>query len=125
MLDGNTGQQLVQETLPAFSAFSGNGAGDAMGEFEHGQDRDGDSLVTSFQRYGLEKLAVILTLAFGGNGGRDGRPHHTDVSAIFQHQRGHAARLSGSGLMNFPIVPEKDERRSNRRPSGLRLKTAR
>ena len=69
-LDGNTGEQFIQEALPAFAAFGCFGASNAVCEFEHGHNRNGDGVVAGFQRYGFEQLAGILALAFGGDGGR-------------------------------------------------------
>ena len=70
MAGWDTGQQIVKETLPALAAFRGIGASDAVGEFEHGQHRDSDSFIASFQRHRLQELTGILALAFGGDGGR-------------------------------------------------------
>jgi hypothetical protein len=69
-LDRNAGQQLVDKALPAFTAFQCIGAGDAVSEFEHRNDGDGNSIVANFPRHGFQQLAGILTLAFGGDGCR-------------------------------------------------------
>jgi hypothetical protein len=42
-------------------------AADAVSEFEHRHDRNGDSFVASFQRHSFVKLSGVLALAFGGD----------------------------------------------------------
>lgn len=50
-LDGNPHHQLIQETLPTGTPFGYIGTDDAMGEFEHGEDRDGDFVIARFRHY--------------------------------------------------------------------------
>ena len=69
-LDGNTTQQIIKETLPAFATFRCIRSHDAVGEFEYGHDRDGDSFVTGCQRDVFEELAGGFARAFGSDGGR-------------------------------------------------------
>src|SRR5471030_2597286 len=69
-LDGNTGQQLVKETLPPLAALGCVGASNAVREFEHRHHGNSDLFVTSFQRHGFEQLPGVLALAFGGDGRR-------------------------------------------------------
>ena len=68
-LDGDSGEEIVKETLPTFTAFRGIGSHDSMGEFEHGNHGDSDSFVARFERHVFEELPGSLARAFGGDGG--------------------------------------------------------
>jgi len=48
-LYGDTHQQFIKETLPLLAALWCVGAGDAVSKFKYRYDRNGDSVITSFQ----------------------------------------------------------------------------
>ena len=59
-LDGDTRQQFVEESLPAAAAFGCVGAGDAVGEFEDGHDRNRDLFIAALERDGFEQLRAVF-----------------------------------------------------------------
>src|SRR5579884_1115684 len=69
-LDGASGEQIVEETLPAVAAVGRVGAGDAVGKFEHGDHGNGDPLIAGFKGHAFEQLPGCPALAFSGNGRR-------------------------------------------------------
>jgi hypothetical protein len=48
-LDGNAGDQLVKETLPALAAFRDISPGNGVGEFQHSDDGNSDPFITRFE----------------------------------------------------------------------------
>ena len=69
-LDRHAGEQFVEKALPALATFGCFGASDTMREFQHGDNGNSDSFIAGFEHYSFQELARVLTLSFGGNGGR-------------------------------------------------------
>ena len=86
-------QQFIKETLPALGCV---GARDAMGEFEHGNDRNSNPFVAGFQHNGFQDLPGILAPAFGGDDGR----------GIASVPSGRLQRLAVGGNSRFDVLRE-------------------
>ena len=58
------------EALSPFSTLGSVRSGNAVGEFEDGDHRDGHVVITGLKRDGFEQSPGVFSLALGGDGRR-------------------------------------------------------